>query len=139
MVPTDQCLVSATSLSSGELYRASPGRACLGGISERSSGDGASSSTPIAPCKSIAHLRANPGADVTRIPAAIDGTNNSDKPDGVECSEAYEMLIHFATTEAKLDTVALALENGCVANKGSGGGCRVRKEFVWKALDDLQN
>ena len=49
------------------------------------------------------------------------------------------MLMQFATTEAKLDTIAHALESGCVPNKGPGGGCKVRNEVVWKALDDVQN
>jgi hypothetical protein len=49
------------------------------------------------------------------------------------------MLMQFATTEDRLDTVALALENGCVANKGPGGGCKVPNKVVWMTLDDIQN
>jgi hypothetical protein len=49
------------------------------------------------------------------------------------------MLMQFATTEDKLDTVAYSLENGCVANKGPGGGCKVPNRVVWKALGDIQS
>jgi hypothetical protein len=49
------------------------------------------------------------------------------------------MLMQFATTEDKLDTVAHALENGCVANNGPGGGCKVPNKVVWEMLDDIQS
>ncbi len=98
-----------------------------------------SSTLPIAPCKLISRLAANPSADLTQTPVAIDGTYDSDEREGVECSKAYQMLMQYGTTEAKLDTIALALENGCVPNKAPGGGCSVRRDFMWKGLDDLQD
>ena len=45
------------------------------------------------------------------------------------------MLMQFATTEEKLDVISQALEQGCV--KKAGGGCKVRNEALWKAIDDV--
>lgn len=126
----DQFLASTSDLSSRKCSRASPERAYIAETS---------STIPSAPCKLITHLTANPSADITQIPVVIDGMNKPDETDGVECSRAYQMLMQFAMTEEKLDTIALALENGCVANKGPGGGCKVQKESMWKALDDILN
>ncbi|KAH9216590.1 hypothetical protein DL95DRAFT_522669 [Leptodontidium sp. 2 PMI_412] len=137
-----QCLASMSCLPSKRHHRTSPDKAC---ISETSSTtqqtriEETSSTTPLAPCKLITHLAANPHADITQMPTAIDGRDEVDGVDGVQCSRAYQMLMQFATTEEKIDTIALALESGCVANKGPGGGCKVQNKFLWKALDDIQS
>lgn len=47
------------------------------------------------------------------------------------------MLMQFATTEEKLDTICRVLEDGCTANEGPRSGCMVRNETIWKAIDDL--
>jgi hypothetical protein len=43
--------------------------------------------------------------------------------------------MQFATTEEKLDVISETLERGCV--KRAGGGCKVRNESIWKAIDDV--
>lgn len=87
----------------------------------------------------MTRLAANPQTDLTQIPMSSGESttaNADEKPDdGIECSKAYQMLIQYATTEEKLETVALALERGCV--KGPVGGCKVQNEAMWKALDEL--
>jgi hypothetical protein len=95
--------------------------------------------TLCVPCKLLKYLTANPSADLTQMPIASDGEEwNSDVvDDGIPCSRAYRMLIHYTTTEPKLDAVAHVLERGCVPNVGPGGGCRVKSKTIWKALDDI--
>jgi hypothetical protein len=93
----------------------------------------------LGPCKLISRLADNPQTDLTQISISSGEStdaNGEDKPgDGVECSKAYRMLIQYATTEEKLETVALALEEGCV--KSPGGGCKVPNDAMYKALDEL--
>jgi hypothetical protein len=86
----------------------------------------------------MTRLAANPQADLTQIPLPnkeTDANGHNELDDGVGCSKAYQILIQYATTEEKLETVAFALERGCV--KGPGGGCKVQNETMWKALDEL--
>lgn len=138
-----QCHTSTSYPPSRKCRRSPPARACIleiptiqpkgACIAETSS-----AITP-APCKLITRLAANPNADITQLPLSPDGTNECDEEGGVQCSRAYQMLMQFATTEEKLDTIALALENGCVTNKSPGGGCKVQNKVLWKALDDIQN
>ena len=45
------------------------------------------------------------------------------------------MLMRFAISEEKLDVVSQALESGCVGKPG--GGCKVRNEVIWKAMDHV--
>lgn len=98
----------------------------------------APSGIPQAPCKLVSQLAANPRTDIMQIPIDADAAAADDEgADGVECSRAYQMLKQYGTTDEKLDTIAVALERGCVANKGSRGGCRVKNEAIWKALDDV--
>ncbi|KAJ9645073.1 hypothetical protein H2199_003077 [Coniosporium tulheliwenetii] len=105
---------------------------------EEASIDQAASAIPYAPCKLLTQLKANPGADITQLPVEVArGEEAQDESDGVECNRAYQMLMRFATTEEKLDTVAHALEKGCVKNGGGKGGCRVRNEAIMKALDSV--
>jgi hypothetical protein len=92
-----------------------------------------------APCKLMTQLAANPSADITQVPIELDQIDKPGQADGVECSRAYEMLMQFATTEENLDAIALALENGCVANRGPGGGCKMKNTYIMKALDDIQD
>jgi hypothetical protein len=95
--------------------------------------------TPPAPCKLLTHLTVNPSADITQMPIASAEmeTIPDIMDDGIPCSRAYQMLIHYATTETKLDAVAHVLEEGCVPNVAPGGGCRVKSKAIWKALDDM--
>lgn len=92
---------------------------------------------PPRPCKLISHLAQNPSADITQMPVNADTEATCASRDGVECSAAYRMLMQYATSEEKLDTISRALEEGCTANKGSGGGCRVRNDVIWRALDGI--
>lgn len=84
--------------------------------------------------------RSSPGwlkilsADITQGPGTS-GTTDEQDDGGVECSAAHAMLMRFATSEDKLDVVSQALEYGCVSK--SGGGCKVRNEVIWKAIDDV--
>jgi hypothetical protein len=55
----------------------------------------------------------------------------------MECSEAYRTLMQFATSDEKLDQITTILEEGCVANEGSKGGCRVKNSAILKALDKV--
>lgn len=72
-----------------------------------------------------------------QMPLKVDDKATCSSRDGVECSEAYRMLMQYATSEEKLDTISRALDEGCTVNKGSGGGCRVRNKVIWRALDDI--
>ena len=116
------------------------GQSCL----NRSSGnvsllEASSTKQRIAPCKVLKHLAAHPEADISELSIEPDeGEADSDRVDaGVPCSQAYQMLIRYATTESKFDAVAQALEEGCMPNAAPGGGCKVKNSAVWKALDDL--
>ncbi|KAF7509998.1 hypothetical protein GJ744_007312 [Endocarpon pusillum] len=88
------------------------------------------------PCKLLTHLAASPNADITQMPTVPDEEEQPNS-DGVPCSRAYKMLMQYATTEAKLDLAARSLEEGCVKNPSSGGGCSVKNKTMWKALEDL--
>lgn len=88
----------------------------------------------LAPCKILTRLAENPGADVRQ--PSTEGENLDDQENGgVECSKAHNMLMQFATTEEKLDIISQALEQGCVGK--ASGGCKVRNEAIWKAIDDV--
>jgi hypothetical protein len=80
----------------------------------------------------MSRLAENPSTDLTQIELS-DHHVEEDEAEGVECSKAYKMLIQFVTSEEKLDTISRALESGCT--KGSKGGCKVRNEVIWKAMD----
>ncbi|KAK7212755.1 hypothetical protein V2G26_019933 [Clonostachys chloroleuca] len=93
----------------------------------------------IMPCKLLSHLAENPAADITQIPVppssshpAEDATHHGGD---VECGKAYEMLMQYATSEEKMDRVAQALEGGCTPT--GKGGCAVKKNVVWEALDSM--
>lgn len=90
-----------------------------------------------APCKLISRLAEDPNTDITQILVADQETDQPAPIDGVECSKAYRMLMQFGTTEEKLDKISQALEEGCTANEGPYGGCRVRNTSIWRAIDDL--
>lgn len=104
------------------------------GISGRKSIETPSLTVKLSPCKILSRLAEDPGADVTQ-PSTEGGDPSDQEIGGVECSKAHNMLMQFATTEQKLDTISLALEQGCV--KKAGGGCKVRNEAIWKAMDDV--
>lgn len=88
----------------------------------------------VPPCKLLTILADNPNADITQVPGAANGQDECKKTDGVDCLQAREMLMRFATTEGKLEEIASALEEGCVKD-GSGRGCRVKNGVIWKTLD----
>jgi hypothetical protein len=92
------------------------------------------------PCQLLSLLAQNPAADITQVavqPACsgsrCGGSNSNDA--GVECTTAYQMLIQHANSEAKMDELAQALEEGCTPTEE--GGCRVKKSIVWKVLDSV--
>lgn len=92
-----------------------------------------------APCKLLTRLAADPGADITQIPTESDEgeLDPTRAPDGMSCTSAYRMLMHYATTEPKLDAVAHVLEKGCMPFGKPGQGCMVKDKTIWKALDDI--
>jgi hypothetical protein len=91
----------------------------------------------IPPCKLLSILAGNPRADITQIPLPpnSDRTTCVSNEDGVECSRAYKMLIHYATSEEKMDDIAKALEDGCTPMKG--GGCKVKSSTILSTLDKV--
>jgi hypothetical protein len=91
-------------------------------------------STTLPSCKVLTRLAEDPGADITQGFSA-GGTADEQDDGGVECSTAHAMLMRFATSEDKLNVVSQALEYGCVGK--SGGGCKVRNEVIWKAMDEV--
>ncbi|KAK3327057.1 hypothetical protein B0T19DRAFT_399965 [Cercophora scortea] len=95
-------------------------------------------------CKLLTRLAENPAADITQVPVIAppnpdeDEDQDADAPpqgDGIECRKAYDMLIQYATSEEKMDTIARALESGCTKN--GKGGCAVKSKVVLQALDDM--
>lgn len=90
----------------------------------------ATTSPPPPPCKVFSTLSLDPAIDHHTVPAYSDT-----RGEGVQCSQAYRMLIPYATTEQKMDELAARLGEGCVAD--GKGGCSVRTEVVWRALDDV--
>lgn len=122
-----------TNLSKGCQRSDQSRRAC----SKKASPEGLSAPAQSAPCKLISRVAEDPSTDITQILVGAYETNKPTPMDGVECSEAYRMLMQFGTTEEKLDKISQALEEGCTANDGAHGGCRVRNEIIWKAIDDL--
>lgn len=92
--------------------------------------------TRVPPCKLLTILADNPNADITQLPPKVEAPDERARADGVECVQAREMLMRFATNESKLDEVARALENGCVKNRSSTG-CRVKNDVVWATLDRI--
>ena len=133
--PENTCILSKSAA-------VQPGRVCISETPLRiQSGETylvrALPAPPAAPCKLLTQLPATPSTDTSQISMVADGTSQPTEIDGVECSKAYQMLIQFAITDDKFDTVAHALDNGCVANKGPSGGCKVPNKVVWKVLDDM--
>ncbi|KAH6668734.1 hypothetical protein B0J14DRAFT_149449 [Halenospora varia] len=92
----------------------------------------------LPPCKVLTRLADNPSLDITQTPTSTTANpplTQDDVNGGVECHQAHAMLMQFATSEEKLDVISQALERGCVGKKG--GGCKVRNEEIWKAIDDV--
>jgi hypothetical protein len=88
----------------------------------------------VTPCKLLTRFAADLNADIAQEADRVDEDLVTSERGGVECSRAYRMLRGFATTEAKLDVIAHTLEKGCEKTRG---GCRVRNENIWKALDQV--
>lgn len=91
----------------------------------------------LAPCQLATQIASNGNVDVARSAFDMDENTESNEEDGVECLKAYQMLTRFATTEEKLNIVARALEDGCSSVDGKKGRCKVKNEYIWKALDDV--
>ncbi len=92
-----------------------------------------------APCKLLTLLAENPEADITQVPLPPDSSQGrcEDNKGGVECSKAYTMLMHYATSQENMDSIAKALEEGCTPS--NGGGCKVKNSAIWGALDKVTN
>jgi len=97
------------------------------------SGRGRSDDVFVPPCKILTRLKLDPSADPRNIPGEED--DRSADEGGVPCARAYKMLVPYATSEEKMDALAERLEEGCVSD--GKGGCKVRNEAVWRALDDV--
>lgn len=97
--------------------------------------------TTGAPCQLLSLLAENPSADITQVSPSTrsekqpckNSTPEDCSSDGVECFTAYKMLMHYATSEEKMESIATALESGCTPS--ATGGCKVRNSVVWKVLD----
>ena len=89
----------------------------------------------LPPCKVLTHLAEDPSADITQSVISTGGTTDEQDDGGVECYTAHAMLMRLAASEDKLDMVSRALEYGCVGKPG--GGCKVRNDVIWKAMDDV--
>ncbi|KAH7201468.1 hypothetical protein DER44DRAFT_670535 [Fusarium oxysporum] len=91
------------------------------------------------PCKLLSRLAENPATDITQVPVppgSVDPPQDATYHEGdVECGKAYEMLMRYATSEEKMDTIAQALEGGCTST--GKGRCVVKKNTIWKALDSM--
>lgn len=82
----------------------------------------------------MSRLAENPITDLTQIEVSDPQLEDNDA-DGIECSQAYKLVVQFATTEERLDTISQALESGCT--KSSNGGCKVRHEAFLSAMDKV--
>ncbi|KAL9104805.1 MAG: hypothetical protein Q9163_000303 [Psora crenata] len=119
----------------------SPSKKCVGTCIKTSSVSG-SPNTTRAPCKLLTLLAENPAADITQVPLPSPlekqllhtRDSNVDSSDGVECSTAYKMLMQYATSEEKMDQIAVTLERGCTPS--AAGGCQVKNSIVWQMLDE---
>lgn len=88
------------------------------------------SALPLPPCKVFGTLSIDPAANRDAVP-----TRTETPGGGVQCLQAYQMLIPYATTEQKADALAARLEDGCVGD--GNGGCRVSTGTLWGALDEV--
>jgi hypothetical protein len=93
----------------------------------------------LKPCKLLSRLAENPATDITQVPVLPESTDSlqDDVSSGgdVECGKAYEMLMRYAVSEEKMDTVAKALEGGCTST--GKGRCAVKQSIMWEALDSM--
>ncbi|RYP24410.1 hypothetical protein DL767_008618 [Monosporascus sp. MG133] len=86
-------------------------------------------------CPAPATSEAPAAAQVPVPPGSVDPLQDATYHGDVECGKAYEMLMCYVTSEEKMDTVARALEGGCTST--GNGGCAVKKNAIWEALDTL--
>lgn len=110
-------------------------------VRPKSSSRSRHSESAVAPCKLLTLLAMNPAADLTQVPLSESDNqlykateSDDDNADGVECSTAYTMLLHHATSHKKMDRIAASLESGCTPS--SAGGCKGKKSVVWRVLDE---
>ena len=88
------------------------------------------------PCKLLTLPAKNPTANITQVPLSTQSDKQPYKTNtpedcsinSVECSTAYKMLMQYATSNKKIDRIALALESGCT--QSATGGCKVKKSVV---------
>ena len=141
---SDECsLKNSPSLVESSIRKSevAPPEVCTGICTKTSSLSGNPDSAG-APCQLLTLLAENPAADIMQVPLSTQlekqpcRTSKPEdcKSDGVECSAAYKMLIQYATSEEKMDKIAAALESGCTPS--AAGGCKVKKNVVWKLLDE---
>lgn len=133
--PTDKDIL----LSGGKpIVHVSENQSCNGEASGTCTSANISTNPRISPCKLLTHLASNPSMDITQIIPTLDDELNSGKSeDAVSCSRAYQLLMQFATTEAKQDAIARMLEEGCVPNADSKEGCSVKNKTLSQALLDI--
>ncbi|KAG0643248.1 hypothetical protein HOY80DRAFT_1033694 [Tuber brumale] len=87
-----------------------------------------------APCKFARALAANPHIDIALLQTPADGqAEGRTTSDKTPCGKATQMLLQFATSEEKLQTLAGVLEVGCVQD--GTGGCSVENKLMLEALD----
>jgi hypothetical protein len=109
---------------------------CVGSGSSELAEDAPSEST-LPPCKLLSLLAENPAADITQVPIPLDSDKRrvDGNEDGIECSRAYKMLMHYAISDEKMDDIAKALEEGCTPMKG--GGCKIQSSAILSTLDKI--
>ncbi|KIW13671.1 hypothetical protein PV08_08862 [Exophiala spinifera] len=56
----------------------------------------------------------------------------------VECTRAYQMVMPFATSTDKVDTISMKLKQGCVRDK-KNGGCKVKADVMWEILESAMD
>jgi hypothetical protein len=84
------------------------------------------------PCMTISHILSQPNIESGKLEA---GEITSDD---VECSRAHQMVMPFATSNYKMETISLKLKEGCVIDKKCGG-CKVKANVMWEILESAMN
>jgi hypothetical protein len=92
----------------------------------------ASMSEENAPCMAISHILSQPSIESGK-PEAGEVTDGD-----VECSRARQMVMPFATSNDKMETISLKLKQGCVIDE-KRGGCKVKSNVMWEILENAMN
>ena len=135
---TSSCASATSDLSSSPNNPGTSSKPCAKGCSSPAS-QSLQTEPMRAPCKLLTLLAENPSADITQVPLPPDSSEGrcEDNEGGVGCSKAYTMLMHYATSPEKMDSIAKALEEGCTPS--NGGGCKVKNSAIWGVLDKVTN